>query len=159
MPARASKQDVLELATLWYVNCKPRTVRFWRVWILKKYSFYWRLFWDLQGSTVVSTNLKFILTIPCRVCLYLFNLKANDFKLRLQSCNPFKAFKAKLFLEATKTRPHFSLPKVIILAWSTQQASSMILRDGTSLMSTPLPFWTCIITLGKEKWGRVFVAS
>ena len=27
--------------------------------------------------------------------------------------------------------------------------SSMHLRHGTSLLSTPLPFWTCIITLGK----------
>ena len=35
----------------------------------------------------------------------------------------------------------------------------MHLRHGTSLLSTPLPFWTCIITLGKEKWGRVSVAS
>ena len=30
----------------------------------------------------------------------------------------------------------------------------MHLRYGTSLLSTPLPFWTCIITLGKEKWWR-----
>ena len=35
------------------------------------------------------------------------------------------------------------------LAWSTQQASSMHLRHGTTLLSTPLLFWTCIITLGK----------
>ena len=33
------------------------------------------------------------------------------------------------------------------LAWSTQQVSSMHLRHGTSLLSTPLPFWTNIITL------------
>ena len=38
--------------------------------------------------------------------------------------------KAKLFQEATKTRPHFSLPKVLNntgpkLQWSTQKASSM----------------------------------
>ena len=37
------------------------------------------------------------------------------------------------------------------LAWSTQQASSMHLRHETSLLSTPLTFWACIITLGKEK--------
>ena len=35
------------------------------------------------------------------------------------------------------------------LAWSTQQASSMHLRHESSLLSTQLPFWTCIITLGK----------
>ena len=33
--------------------------------------------------------------------------------------------------------------------WSTQQASSMHLRHETTLMSIPLPFRTCIITLGK----------
>ena len=31
----------------------------------------------------------------------------------------------------------------------TQQANSMHLRHETSLLSTPLPFWTCIIILGK----------
>ena len=31
------------------------------------------------------------------------------------------------------------------------KASSMHLKDGTSLLSTPLPFWTCIITLDKYK--------
>ena len=36
------------------------------------------------------------------------------------------------------------------LDWSTQKASSMHLRHGTSLLSTPLPFWTFIITLGKK---------
>jgi hypothetical protein len=35
------------------------------------------------------------------------------------------------------------------LAWSTQQASSMNLRHETTMLSTPLQFWTCIITLGK----------
>ena len=35
------------------------------------------------------------------------------------------------------------------LAWSTQQASSMHLKHGTSLLSTPLQFLTCIITIGK----------
>ena len=35
------------------------------------------------------------------------------------------------------------------LTWSTQQASSMHLIHGTSLLSTPLPLWTCINTLGK----------
>ena len=33
------------------------------------------------------------------------------------------------------------------LAWSTQQASSMHLIHGTSLLSTPLPLWTYIIYL------------
>ena len=66
-----------------------------------------------------------------------------------------------LFTKKTKsksllTEGNNSGPK---LPWSTQQASSMHLRHGTSLLSTPLPFWTCIITLGKEKGGRVFVAS
>ena len=36
------------------------------------------------------------------------------------------------------------------LAWSTQQASSMHLIHGTTMLSTPLPFWTCIITLGSK---------
>ena len=40
------------------------------------------------------------------------------------------------------------------LACSIQQASSMILRHLTSLLSTLLPFWTCIITVGKWKWWR-----
>ena len=35
------------------------------------------------------------------------------------------------------------------LAWSTQQASSMILRHRSSLLSTLLPVWTFIIILGK----------
>ena len=34
--------------------------------------------------------------------------------------------------------------------WSTQKASSMHLIHGTSLLSTPLPLWTSIITLGKK---------
>ena len=33
---------------------------------------------------------------------------------------------------------------------STQQASSMYQMHGTSLLSTPLPFWTSSITLGKK---------
>ena len=37
------------------------------------------------------------------------------------------------------------------LAWSTQQASSMHLRNLTSLLSTLLLLWTCIITLGKSE--------
>ena len=28
----------------------------------------------------------------------------------------------------------------------------MHLRHGASMLSTTLPFWTCIITLGKKKW-------
>ena len=36
------------------------------------------------------------------------------------------------------------------MTWSSQQASSMNLGYGTSLLSTPLPFWTSIITLGKK---------
>ena len=42
--------------------------------------------------------------------------------------------KAKLFQEATKTRP---------------QASSMHIRHGTSLLSVALSGLTCIITIGK----------
>ena len=46
------------------------------------------------------------------------------------------------------------LPKVEICGskwqWSTQQASSMYQMHGTSLLSTPLPLWTSIITLGKK---------
>ena len=42
----------------------------------------------------------------------------------------------------------FYLPRCK-LAWSTQQASSMHLRHETTPLSTPLPFWICIITLGK----------
>ena len=34
--------------------------------------------------------------------------------------------------------------------WSTQQDSSMHLIHGTNLLSTPLPLWTSIITLGKK---------
>ena len=34
--------------------------------------------------------------------------------------------------------------------WSTQQASSMYQMHVTSLLSTPLPLWTSIITLGKK---------
>ena len=34
--------------------------------------------------------------------------------------------------------------------WSTHQASSMYQMHGTSLLSTPLPLWTSIITLGKK---------
>ena len=48
----------------------------------------------------------------------------------------------------------FYLPKVIIQVqtdWSTQQASSLHLRHETTLLSTPLPFGACIITLGKVK--------
>ena len=39
--------------------------------------------------------------------------------------------------------------KVIIQVRAGQQASSMHSRHGTSLLSTPLPFLTCIITFGK----------
>ena len=35
------------------------------------------------------------------------------------------------------------------LALSTQQASFIIIRHGTCLLCTLLPFYTCIITLGK----------
>ena len=35
------------------------------------------------------------------------------------------------------------------IAWSTQQASSMHLKHETTLLSTPLPFWTLIITVSK----------
>ena len=49
------------------------------------------------------------------------------------------------------------LPKVIMEVqsalkwqWSTQQASSMHLIHGTSLLRTPLSLWTSIITLGKK---------
>ena len=38
--------------------------------------------------------------------------------------------------------------------WSTQQASSMYQMHGTSLLSTPLPLWTTIITLGKKKYDE-----
>ena len=34
-------------------------------------------------------------------------------------------------------------------AWSTRQANFMHLKHGTSLLSTPWPFWTCIFTSGK----------
>ena len=34
--------------------------------------------------------------------------------------------------------------------WSTQQASFMHLIHGTNLLTTPLPLWSSIITLGKK---------
>jgi hypothetical protein len=34
----------------------------------------------------------------------------------------------------------------------------MHLRHGTSLLSTPLPLWTCIITLGKETMTKNFAS-
>ena len=49
-------------------------------------------------------------------------------------------------------RHHFYLPKVMMQskqAWSTQQASSMPLRQENGLLRTPLPFWMCIFNLGK----------
>ena len=34
--------------------------------------------------------------------------------------------------------------------WSTQQDGSMHLIHGTTLLSSPFPLWTYIITLGKK---------
>ena len=36
------------------------------------------------------------------------------------------------------------------MVWGTQQASSIYLKHGTSLLSTTLPLWICIITLGSK---------
>ena len=60
-----------------------------------------------------------------------------------------KINKAKLFQEATKTRPHFSLPGNNTGSnWPgilNRLRSSMLLRHETSLMRTPLPFWTALL--------------
>ena len=39
-----------------------------------------------------------------------------------------------------------------------RMASSMHLIHETSLLSTPLPFWTSIIALGKKKWWQKNIA-
>ena len=36
--------------------------------------------------------------------------------------------------------------------WSTRQDSSMHLRHWNSMLSTPLPFWTCIFAPGTKNW-------
>ena len=58
--------------------------------------------------------------------------------------------KTQFLLRSNVLRHHFYLTKVIILIQSGL-ACSMHLRHGTSLLSTPLPFFTCIVTLGTEK--------
>ena len=91
-----------------------------------------------------------------RTTLIYFGIKAELQQVDIFSSSIVKPkeaslrYKAKLFQEATFSSSFLhNLSKHTKWPWKTWQASSIHLRHVTSLLSTPLPICTSIITLGK----------
>ena len=122
------------------------------------------IWFDDQASVsahfVFLLKLHFIFTVlptSVELCLASLNLGTEVIKYLCKIFVSEVVFKATCqanYCKKQNLRHHFYLPKVIIQVQNGNgvllQASSMHLRNGTSLLSTPLPFWVCIITLGSK---------